>query len=258
METPNKEEKPLAVETEKKPVEASPAEPSKEVEVSEQPKEDVKEEKVVEDQSDRAKSRQQELANRLKDSEVEKDNLREELKSYKVSKDAKDLEVFSRKGEKIDPPPEAELSYDQLDQYITQKADQLVNLRLSQKSQEDLRLRSFEKGVTSIESKFKELNPDSDEFDTTLSSTVTKLYRKASKDNPDVDVYDFVQSIMSIRDSGAEKAVSEIKKETVMKEATSAITPSTEKTATTTDAEKLEEGLKTGKISAKEAEKYLQ
>jgi len=261
-EVPNTEQK-MAEATEVAPQESSEAEVSptedvsKEEEVvSDEPSEDVKL-----DQSDRAKSRQQELANRLKDSEIEKDNLRKELEKAKVDSESKKLEpVETEATESLDS---SELSFEQLDKYIEQKADKKVNELLSIKYKEEARLKAFERGVSSIESKYKELNPDSDAFDSELSSTVTRLYREASKVDPstgiapDIDVYDFVQSVMSIRDSGADKAVSEVKKQTVLQEAASAVTPSSEKVVTPTTEEKLEELLKTGQITAKEAEQYL-
>lgn len=262
-EIPNTEqEMAVPTEEEKTPVETDspPEEVSEEVVVSDEPKEDKKL-----DQSGRAKSRQQELANRLKDSEIrnteseEKVNtLRTELETYKTDTESKKLDKFSGKEGLTSKPGGKEMTYDDLDRYITQKADQLVNLRLSQRDKEESRLRTFEKGVSSIESKFKELNPDSDTFDPVLSSTVAQLYRKASKANPEVDVYDFVESVMSVRDMGADKAVSEVKVETVLQEAASAVTPSSEKVVTQTDEEKLNALLKSGEMTAKDAEKYLQ
>jgi len=227
-----------------------PEEISEEVETSDEPTEDI----VSEKQSDRAKSRQQDLANRLKDSEIEKDSLRKELEKQKATEATPSVE----EEEAPEVPEGAEAPYAQLDVYIEQKATQKVNELLRDRDVEQAHRRSFEQGVSQVESKFKELNPDSDNFDQDLSSTVTQLYLKASKNNPEVKVLDFVQSVMSVRDSGADKALSQVKTETVLQEAASAVTPSSEKVDTTTTEEKLEELLKKGEISAKDAEKYLQ
>ena len=250
-EIPNTEQETAEAPQEVVEASESPTEEiSEEVETSDEPTEDI----VSKEPSDRAKSRQQELANRLKDSEVEKESLRKELEKQKESE-----ATLSVEEEKTPEVPEgAEAPYAQLDVYIEQKATQKVNELLRDRDVEQAHRRSFEQGVSQIESKFKELNPDSDNFDQDLSSTVTQLYLKASKNNPEVKVLDFVQSVMSVRDSGADKALSQVKTETVLQEAASAVTPSSEKVDTTTTEEKLEELLKMGEISAKDAEKYLQ
>jgi len=244
-----------ATESEGTVVQDSPSkEVSEEVVVSDESSKDVKL-----DQSDRAKSRQRELANRLKDSEIEKAKTKEEVETLR-----KELESYKVGSEKSDEPDSSnleagtEVSFDQLDQYIEKKTRKRVDELLSIRDRKEQHRRAFEKGVSLIESKYKELNPDSDSFDPLLSKTVTRLYVEASKSNPGVDVHDFVENVMSVREMGADKAVSEVKKETVLQEAASAVTPSSEKVVTQTDEEKLLELMKSGKMTAKEAEKYLQ
>jgi len=204
--------------------------------------------------SDRAENRYQKLANGLKEAKQEAETLRKQLEGYKSSNS--DFNSFTSEY-KPQPLDTNELTADQLNNYIVSTADQIVNLRLNEMNKRESKIRNFEKGIQTIETKYNELNPDSDKFDVNLSNKITNLYSKASKVNPDVDILDFVEDIMTVRNYSTDKAVSEVKKETVLQEANSAVTPSNEKVSTMTKEEELIEMLKSGKLSAKEAEKLL-
>jgi len=204
--------------------------------------------------SDRAENRFQKLANGLKEAKQEAETLRKQLDSYRNNNSEMNSFTSEYKPQPLDTN---ELTADQLNNYIVSTADQIVNLRLNEMNKRESKIRNFEKGIQAIETKYNELNPDSDKFDVNLSNRITSLYSKATKVNPDVDILDFVEDIMTVRNYSTDKAVSEVKKETVMQEANSAITPSSEKVSTMTKEEELIEMLKSGKLSAKEAEKLL-
>lgn len=213
------------------------------------------EDSVNSEQSDRAQSRQQVLANKLKDKGVEVDSLRSELDAYKEEqRKPTGPDALSDYG-KAPPQGDVELTWDDYNKDVMSRADQLVRLRLSEYSKSQVRLSRFEEGVRSVESQYPELNPDSESYDQTLAKNTTALFKSASDKNPDLDVSQFMSSVMDIRSGGEQQGRSTASKTMADQEATGAVTPSGESTTRVSNEEALIKKMKSGEITAAEFEK---
>ena len=238
------------------PSESSSVEESKPEEVAEVKPEGEEESTEVNSQSERAQSRQQELANKVREKAEEVESLRAQLEQYKAS-------VQPPTGPEAIRPPltdvqgDVELTIEDYNRDIMRAADQLVTLRLSQQAQAQERMRKLDEGLRVVENKYAELNPDSDKFDPDLSAKVTELYSKAAKANPDVDIRDFAETVMEIRNKGETEGKLNASKSLADQAATGAVAPSGDTTDRKTSEEDLISKIKSGEISIKEAEKLL-
>jgi hypothetical protein len=129
--------------------------------------------------------------------------------------------------------PGAEISPEQLQRDVAQAADGIAQLRVQQalsqydqKAQYHQRVQQIESDVNFVESKYAELNPDSDKYDARLSSRVTKMYEKASASNPALRLSEFVADAMELAGAGTDRARSEVRANLSKQAGSSAVTPS--------------------------------
>lgn len=203
------------------------------------------------EQSDRAKNRFQDLANKVKEKDAELNSLREQLGKNKPG-DFLDEDTPS-----YEPASDKEITFEDYQKHVMSAADNLVKQRMKQYVEQSERIQNFEKGVNALESKYPELNPDSENYDDNLSDTITKLYQKSSKANPDLNVVDFVDSVMNLRTSGMKKGQETASAALAKQEASQAVTPSSDSPSRESSEDKLLQALKDGSISAAEAEKII-
>jgi hypothetical protein len=129
--------------------------------------------------------------------------------------------------------PGAEISPEQLQRDVAQAADGIAQLRVQQalaqydqRAQQQQRMQQLESDVHRVEGIYPELNPDSDKYDSRLSSRVTRLYEKAAASNPTLRLSDFVADAMELAGAGTDRARSEVKNSLAKQAASGAVTPS--------------------------------
>lgn len=206
------------------------------------------------EQSERAKSRQHELAQKLKQTAEEKEALLKRLAQYEPEP------VFPKQEfpfmPKANIPPVRELTQEEYEKEVSNKANQLVDLRIGQVEQKIARREKRASDIEYLEGKYPELKPGQGQ-NKFLTTKVISMFKKASEKNPDLSLADFVDDVMELRSAGQTEGREEASAELAKNESEAVLTPSTSKAKGLNSEAELEKALAEGRISAKEARKYL-
>lgn len=217
------------------------------------------EESEAPEQSDRAKSRQHELAQRLKESETEKESLKEKLARYEPDPaPTRNSNVpFLKNDQDQYTDGVRELTTDEFDREIASRADEVVKLELGRLEQKFARRDKRLSDIEFLEQKYPELKPG-DNQNKELTQKVIRLYSEASNSNPDLPLKDFVEDIMALRESGQNEGREKASAEMVRNESEAPITPDAVSSKTTASSEEdIIKKMRAGELTAKEARQYL-
>jgi len=206
------------------------------------------------EQSDRAKSRQHELAQKLRKTADEKDALLKRLSQYEPEPYVKPILPFMPKPPSISGV--RELSQQEYETEVSNKANQIVDLRVGQLEQKISRREQRATDIEYLEQRYPELKPGEGQ-NKALTKKVISLYQKASVSNPDLSLADYVEDVMELRTSGQTEGREEASVQMARNEAEAPLTPTASKPRGLMNEAELEKALAEGKISAKEARKYL-
>ena len=105
---------------------------------------------------------------------------------------------------------------------VLQTADIVVQARLKQFAKAN----EIQSDLQKLESKYEELNPESDSYSEELSVKLSKLFNAQLKAEPRVKLETFVDDIMALRKGGEEKGKAEVTAKVVEQKAEEAISPS--------------------------------
>jgi len=207
------------------------------------------------EQSERAKSRQHELAQKLK---VAEDALLKKLAQYEP--EAPPVAPYTSP---LVPKPTSpnysgvrELSQQEYEQEVASKANELVDLRVGQIEQKLARREKRSTDIDYLESKYPELKPGVSQ-NKMLTKKVIKLYQQASASNPDLSLASFVDEVMTLREAGQVEGREEATAQITKNESEAVLTPTPSKSKRFSTEEELTRALAEGKISAKEAREFL-
>lgn len=147
--------------------------------------------------SDRAQSRQQKLANELRDARLAQEALRRENEEL-------------RKGRTPTTTPATKLPWDEngevtIEQYtkdVEAKATQVVEQRFKIKELET----NLHNDIAEMEGKYPELSQESDEYDQELVDFISDNFKARVKENPNLRLRDYTAKIMELRGKAAETA----------------------------------------------------
>ena len=206
------------------------------------------------EQSERAKSRQHELAQKLKAESEAKEAALKRLSRYEAETYKAPELPFLKK-----PPTQSgvrELSQDEYEAEVSNKANQLVDLKIGQLEQKLSRRESRASDIEFLETKYPELRPG-EKQNKFLTKKVISMFQTASEKNPDLSLAGFVEDIMELRSAGQTEGREEVIVERTRNESEAVLTPSVSKAKGLTSEAELEKALAEGKISAKDARKYL-
>lgn len=202
-------------------------------------------------QSKRAESRQHHLAQKLKEKDEEVLSLRSQLDEFQAPQPT---EQESNAGSALPwlDNQSREITPEEYKRDVVSAADQMAQLRVQQYAKINNRVMTFERDVNEVEKKYPELNVDADNFDPELSRKVTKLYKEASENNPDLRLKSVVDAVMDLRQKGEEDGKSKVTKAIAKQEAEAAATPGGDSGRRSSDSN-VSEMLAKGEITAKEA-----
>ena len=123
---------------------------------------------------------------------------------------------------------EREITLEEYERDVTQKADAIAQARVAQT---EFRLRKeleIKDDYNKVIKKWDELNPESSSYNEDLSTKLAEIFSKQVRADPNTKLYDFVNSIMEIRQRGKEKGKEEVTAKLVSQKAEEAVTPSPE------------------------------
>ena len=148
--------------------------------------------------SDRAQSRQQKLANELRDARLAQEALRRENEQL-------------RQGRTPPATPTTKLPWNEEDGTVTMeqytkdveaKADQIVERKFEIKELET----NLHNDIAEMEGKYPELSQGSDEYDQDLVDFISDNFKARIKENPKLRLKDYTAKIMELRGKAAESA----------------------------------------------------
>lgn len=203
------------------------SEPESETETTEVPMdEEVDSNKVEEIKSERGKNRVQELANKAKALESEKEELENRIAELEplVAIDSKDnlFEQIENFNPQLSGDYEADI--------------RTVEERATKKALEEVRREQMKKDmlvsdILACEESYPELRKDSDKYDEKLSTEVVSFYTELRALNPNVRLKPVVDRLMKIKGYTANKSRAEIAQNLNKQLSEGATTPSTNLTS---------------------------
>lgn len=147
--------------------------------------------------SDRAQSRQQKLANDLRDARIAQEALRRENEELRKSRTP-----APDKGSKLPWDENGEVTIEQYTKDVEAKADQIVERKFKIKELET----NLHNDIAEMEGKYSELSQESDDYDQELVDFISDNFKARVKDNPNLRLRDYVAKIMELRGKAAESA----------------------------------------------------
>lgn len=153
------------------------------------------------------------------------------------------------------PEVSREVTQEEYERELTEKANTVVKAQMAeyerrQRIRDDVRL---------VEQTYEELNPESDNYDEKLSDMLGKQFSKIAKADPSASLADYVEEVMSLRESGKNAGKSEVSAKVVQQAANQALSPKGESEPTEGSSEdELIKLRKEGKISFDEFERRIE
>lgn len=98
-------------------------------------------------------------------------------------------------------PEEKVITMEEYQRNVLSTADIIVQARIAQLNKSN----EIKSDLEKVESKYSELNPDSDEYSEDISNKISDLYKNQLKADPNVRLSKFVDNIMSLRKKSEEK-----------------------------------------------------
>lgn len=142
--------------------------------------------------------------------------------------------------------PGQELTPEEYEQHIVAKANAIVELQMSRYQQQMAQQRKAEeaalkldKETQEIESKYGELNPDSEHYNEKLSERIIKQVKRELSRNPYASVKEIVEDLMAIREDGRNRGASEVTESTIRQMSEGAVTPSGRESSGTKDPKEM-------------------
>lgn len=129
--------------------------------------------------------------------------------------------------------PGQEVTPDQYKADVARTAQEISRLEIAKFKQEQAQIKeqgkkveTFSKTASAIETKYPELNPDSDRFNPNLSEKVSKLYEKASGKQPNAELLQqIVETVMEASEQAKVEGETTVTGKLVDRAAQAAITP---------------------------------
>ena len=220
--------------------------------------------------SERGQQRVQQLANKANEAvktveqvKVERDTLRDELGKITQPQapygQSPTLPWLNQQPQR--PSLGEEVTPDQYWQHVeaeaTQKADTIVDLRLREYQQKQQIKENYEDDISKLETDYSEAFSSNDPELKTEFKRQFDLYRKTLQVDPEVRFRDFAGPLLKARSIGVEKGKDEAIATLSQQASEGAVKPSSDKSDPKTTEEQLIEMMKSGQISASEAEKRI-
>lgn len=232
------------------------------------PDQSADETEIPEVKSERGQNRVQQLANKAREAEEtvkkvqeEKDSLRAELNQITQPEPSpvKDNPVFPwMKTEEQKPSLGAEVTPEQYWQHVEseamRKAETIVDLKLKEQEQKAKIERNYQKDISDLENQYADVFSSNDPDLKTEFKRQFNLYQKTLRVDPDVRFKDFAGPLLKARSLGVEQGKSQAVETLSQQVSQTAVKPTTERTNQLTTEESLIEAMRSGKISAAEAE----
>jgi hypothetical protein len=238
---------------------------------SEAPDQSQEETDVPEVKSERGQNRVQELANKAREAETtvvktkqENDSLKAELGKLTQPEPKPamaDQSLPWMQQPETRPSLGEEVSQEQYWQHIeaeaTKKADTIVDLRLRQRDIRDKIEKNYGNDISDLESSYPEAFESNDPELKAEFKRQFNLYQKTLQVDPEVRFKDFAGPLLKARSIGVEQGKNEAVSTLSQQASESAVQPTTEKSDSMTTEDQLIEAMKSGKITAEEAEKRI-
>jgi hypothetical protein len=191
--------------------------------------------------SDKAQSRQHQLAQKLAEAQAEIDRLRRaSAPKSPVTVPSPSRVQPSKLPWETDDNGDVTLTPDQLNQMVSEEATKTVNHQLEVR---DITTQ-LSIDISDIERNYDELNPDKPEFNQKLSDFIADSYKLRVKENKRFRLSDYAKTIMDLRNEAAEKAKVERDK-TIRRQANSQPIMGSTQTTTQASVEDMLGGAKT-------------
>lgn len=206
-------------------------------------------------QSKRAESRQHELAQKLKSKDVENNTLRQQLEKLQGGTNPQTEAVSQDQGLpwwNDQSQEDRQLTPEEYQAHVNSRADTIVQARLGQFARQQAQINNFEKDLTYLEENYPELKENKE-----LNKQITEVFEDVRKGNPNASLKKLAEPMLKARTLSREEGKGEAMGALAKQMADASATPETASGKRQSTEEEIASKLKSGEMTAEEAEGHL-